>query len=45
VRVVSLKSSEALKHALALRFALDREAYTDAKTEFVRTMLAKALGT
>ena len=34
----------ALKHALAVRFAQDREAYTAAKAEFVRTTLAKALG-
>jgi len=31
----------ALKHELARRFPLDREAYTDGKTEFVRDVLAR----
>lgn len=33
----------ALKHQLARRFTRDREAYTDAKGEFIRATLAKAL--
>jgi GrpB-like predicted nucleotidyltransferase (UPF0157 family) len=33
----------AVKRKLAIRFAQDREAYTEAKSGFVRATLAKAL--
>jgi GrpB-like predicted nucleotidyltransferase (UPF0157 family) len=33
----------ALKRELAIRFAQDREAYTEAKSDFVHATLAKAL--
>jgi GrpB-like predicted nucleotidyltransferase (UPF0157 family) len=33
----------ALKHALAARYELDREAYTEAKSEFVQSVLLRAL--
>ena len=34
----------ALKHELAARFADDREAYTEAKADFIRTALERATG-
>jgi GrpB-like predicted nucleotidyltransferase (UPF0157 family) len=34
----------ALKHRLAMQFTNDREAYTEGKTEFVRAVLAAAIG-
>ena len=36
------KQYEALKRALAKQFGSDREGYTDAKTEFIETVLVKA---
>ena len=36
------KQYEVLKRALAKQFGSDREGYTDAKTEFIETVLAKA---
>ena len=33
---------EQLKYELAKRFPADREAYTEAKTEFIREILARA---
>lgn len=38
------KAYEQLKKGLAERFRDDREAYTDAKTEFVKSIVQKALG-